>query len=356
MNTVRTYVPKQLDSKRSDIRLLRSQSGAGPTSELLYKNLPHDFDISWLQPVSTLKEADFVLLPQSIRSTGDKLQGYLKNICVEASADHKAVVGFIGTDLAYRLHVKGIWAFTASAYGHTMQKNEIMMVPYVEDLSVGKEISIRKKSAKPIIGFCGYAGFPNTKTKVRYLVKNLLLDALAFVTRNPHHLVYKRGIYFRRKAMEILSRDARVQTNFIVRDSFGGNVTTTKVDPARAREEYIQNMLDSDFVLAPKGDGNYSARFYEALSLGRIPILIDTDMVLPLENSLDYSKCILRVPHTEVHRLGEIVHDFYTTLTDESFAEMQRAARNAFAEHLRYDRFFAEVLPTLKGKMPPASL
>lgn len=352
MNSVRVYVPTRLDEKRADIRLLRSKPGSAQSSELLYKSLPKDFDLSWLQPDATLAEADLVLLPQSIRSVGEKLQSYLRKLHTHI-AHEKPIAGFIGTDLAYKIHVAGIWAFTASAYRQTLQNNEIVMVPFVEDLSAEKSIFVRTKSAKPIVGFCGYAGFPNTKTKVRYVVKNFLLDVLAFITRNTHYLVYKRGIYFRRKAMSLLARDARVQTNFIVRDSFGGNTATIKLDPARAREEYIQNMLDSDFVLAPKGDGNYSARFYEALSLGRIPILIDTDMVLPLEDTLDYSKFILRVPHTELHRLGEVVHDFYATLTDESFAEMQRAARKAFEEHLRYDRFFSNVLPALKGKMPP---
>ena len=109
-------------------------------------------------------------------------------------------------------------------------------------------------------------------------------------------------------------------------------------------------MVNSDFVLCPKGDGNYSVRFYEALSLGRIPILIDTDMVLPLEETLDYSKFILRVDHADMHRLEDIVADFYEALSNEEFQAMQMEAREAFATHLRYDSFFNTALPILERK------
>ncbi len=353
---IRLYLAPPFAPQKPTIRIVRTHATKNERNEaLLFKGLPKDWNLDAITFTSQLEEADAVLVPQAMKRPSEAWSRYFESVYTQAQSVGKPTYLFIGGDLAHKTHLRRehVVAFKGTEYRKSIEPNEIIFPGYVEDLGEGREVSIRKKSAKPIIGFCGYAGFPSTKTKVRYWVKNALLDVLAFIMRNPHHLVYKRGIYFRRWAMEVLGRDTRVETNFIIRDSFGGNAATTKVDPAQARAEYIQNMLDSDFVLAPKGDGNYSARFYEALSLGRIPILIDTDMVLPLEGTLDYSTFILRVPHTEVHRLGEIVHDFYATLTDESFADMQRAARKAFAEHLRYDRFFAEVLPALKGKMPP---
>ena len=35
-------------------------------------------------------------------------------------------------------------------------------------------------------------------------------------------------------------------------------------------------MLASPYILCVRGAGNYSARFYEALALGRIPVLVNT--------------------------------------------------------------------------------
>lgn len=56
-----------------------------------------------------------------------------------------------------------------------------------------------------------------------------------------------------------------------------------------ARREYYRHMMNSSFTLCMRGGGNFSYRFYEALSFGRIPILIDTDMELPFEAAAQWS-------------------------------------------------------------------
>ena len=38
-----------------------------------------------------------------------------------------------------------------------------------------------------------------------------------------------------------------------------------------------------------RGAGNFSYRFYETLMMGRIPIFIDTDCVLPFEELINFS-------------------------------------------------------------------
>ncbi len=51
-----------------------------------------------------------------------------------------------------------------------------------------------------------------------------------------------------------------------------------------------------------------------------------------------------------MHRLGDIVADFYASITDEQFVAMQEAARSTFQTYLRYDRFFNYMIPLLKDK------
>lgn len=48
----------------------------------------------------------------------------------------------------------------------------------------------------------------------------------------------------------------------------------------------ITDIQNADFILSVKGDGSFFCRFYEALSLGRIPFFIDTDCILPFENMI----------------------------------------------------------------------
>jgi hypothetical protein len=82
--------------------------------------------------------------------------------------------------------------------------------------------------------------------------------------------------------------------------------------------------------------------------MGRLPLVIDTDMRLPLESSLDYPSFILRVPHTEIPGLADHVAKFWDSLTDESYRRMQEAALAAYKGFLRYDAYFNEALPKLK--------
>lgn len=349
MSPVRLLCAPRFDPKKEDVRIVRSFGGEA-SDKLLYKKLPGDFKFTSFEFVENVADADFVLLPQSLRKDTPKWQAYFATQKAFAARHKKELVLFIGTDHAHRMHVDGAIVFKGSAYASRMHENEIVSVPYAEDLSQSIPPPLREKSAKPVISFCGYAGFPDIKTHAKYLIKNVLIDVVSRIIVNPEFRVFKRGIYFRRTAIRALQGSERVETSFIIRDSFSGNTATTRLNPQEARKEYIENMINSDFVLCPKGDGNYSVRFYEALSLGRIPILIDTDMVLPLEKTLDYSRFILRVPHTEISQIASIVADFYASIPNEEFAAMQIAAREIFAKYLRYDSFFNVALPRIKEK------
>ncbi len=351
MSTTKLFIAERFKKDKDDIRIIRTYGARRANEILLFKGVPADWDLSNFEFTDSLAEADFVLVPQAVKKISPQWHTYFETIYANARSAGKRLILFIGGDLGNRVHVdrEGVAVFKGSDYVHNMTKNEIIMPGYAEDLGKLYDSPIQKKGEKPVVSFCGYAGFPSLKTHLRYLVKNAYLDARS-IFGDPHSLVLKRGIYFRRKALAQLAASSRIDTNFLIRSTFSGNVASAAKDPAVLRREYIDNILNSDFVLAPKGDGNYSVRFYEALSLGRIPLLIDTDMRLPLEGVIDYSAFILRVPHTELYRLGDIVADFYEKLTDEKFAAMQLRAKEVFQTHLRYDKYFNTVFPILKER------
>ena len=88
-------------------------------------------------------------------------------------------------------------------------------------------------------------------------------------------------------------------------------------------------MDNSDFALAIKGDGNFSFRFYEALSAGRIPFFINTECVLPLEDILDYQNFVLFVDYKKINSAGEIVGEFYENMDNDRFLKMQTSAKRS---------------------------
>lgn len=346
-DVVKLFLAPRFNKKKEDVRILRSYQRNKSIADPIFKRLPSDWDLSGIEYVDTLQEADFVLIPQAIKRLTPAWLTYLDAVEAGVKGSGLRIIVFVGGDLGHKVHIdrENVIVCKGTAYASSMKPNEILFPGYAEDLGQENDVAPRAKGALPTVGFCGYAGFPNRWSFFRYSVKNFLLDVCAAVTRDPRYRAFKRGIYFRRTAMHYLSANPRIRTSFVIRDSFSGvNIP----NPKSARDEYIRNMIQSDFVLCPKGDGNYSIRFFEALSLGRIPILIDTDIVLPLEKSIDYSKFVIRIPHTELSRIGDTIADFFEAISDADFINMQSAARSAFKEYLRYDSFFNTLLPVLK--------
>jgi hypothetical protein len=299
------------------------------SKEIPLRLLGFDF----IEKVASAALADFILIPQFIRQMSPKVAHYLAELRAFAAAHKKEVIALKGGDLSYRFMIPGCITFAASLY-KSKNYGEIAMPAPIDDLS-SREVASRVKSTLPTVSFCGYAEVGSVGEALMYYAKNILYAP-----------VYRRGIYWRRKAMGAVSKDARMTTSFIVRPRFGGK--SGNLGTPQMREEYLQNIEQSDFVLCPKGDANYSARFYETLALGRIPVLIDTDMVLPLEHLIDYSKIMVRVPYSEVNRVGDYILDFWNAHSDESFQAVGHEARETFEKYLRYDAFFDIALQSLK--------
>ncbi|MDZ4284814.1 MAG: exostosin family protein [Patescibacteria group bacterium] len=333
------------------VSLIRIQKGQHDTGQTLFTNtLPRTFALTSYEFVPTIADADYALFPHAIRSKKDSLLPAVRKAREEARAAGKQIIVFVGGDLSHDIFIDDVIVLKGSQYRLLKRPNEIIVLPPAEDFADSMAIAPRAKSEKPVISFCGWAGFATPLSYAKYALKNAWIDVNALATRAPRLRVFKKGLYWRRKAMRVLARDRRIETRFIVRKTFSANAKTISLDPIVARREYIENMRESDLVLAPKGDGNFSVRFYEALSMGRIPIVIDTDMVFPLEDLIRYDDFILRVPYTDIDLLADIVVDFYATVSEEKFIAMQKAARAAYERYLRYDAFFNTLFPRLNPK------
>ena len=293
------------------------------------KDIFDDFTEPIVQIVNDAFSADFILVPHNYFSIKNNEQ-YIRNVIDLSKKYSKKIILFAIGDSAENIDIPDCIILRMSQYARQKQRNEIIIPAYATDLSYGLFVSTRNKMTIPVIGFCGWASMSNLKNNIIFWIKNSLKIS------SP----YRSGLYFRKKVISVLNKSSLIKTNFIIRDSYGANERTVKLDPKLTREEYRNNMIDSDFILAPKGDGNYSVRFYEALSLGRIPILIDTDCPLPLGKEIDYSRFILKVSYKDIDKMDKIVADFYSKLSSEQWLIMQKEAKRVFDEQLRIDVFF----------------
>jgi hypothetical protein len=204
------------------------------------------------------------------------------------------------------------------------------------------KVDVRKKGPKPVIGFCGYAAMKPMKLAYALLanMNHNLSCMLGRAKYGPTPLV--PATLLRARALNVLSRDERADCRFIIRDRYRAGFrrgADQSLSAAHAAREFFNNILDTDYTVCLRGNGNWSVRFYETLACGRIPIFIDTDCVLPFEFAVDWKKYCVWVDRSDVSRIADVVSDFHNRLSSEDFIELQLRCRRLWEERLSLSGF-----------------
>lgn len=110
------------------------------------------------------------------------------------------------------------------------------------------------------------------------------------------------------------------------------------------RKLYFESITDSKFVLCPKGAGSTSARFFETIWFGRIPILIADDTKLPLEHMIPWNNLIVKVSERDMD-MHEKIQNFLNTKNIEQVSLKLRTISRKY-----FDRKFLPELIKLELK------
>jgi hypothetical protein len=87
-------------------------------------------------------------------------------------------------------------------------------------------------------------------------------------------------------------------------------------------QDYVGHMREVTYVLCPRGIENFSFRFFEALKFGRVPVLIDTDVVLP--EGTNWDELMVRVPYSRLPEISDIVAEDHRNRTAADFIARQQ--------------------------------
>ncbi len=193
------------------------------------------------------------------------------------------------------------------------------------------QLNKRKKSNIPVIGFDGIANYPKIKligTIAKNYVRNVSYKILNRLERPDSIIPF---FLKRRQLLDKLKMSKEVRTNFTIRDSFapgtiGGN--------SEARNDFIRNINSSDYTFCYRGAANYSLRFYETLCLGRIPLFINSNCVLPFNEMVDWKNTILWIEENESDYMVEKIMDFHLSMTNDQFIEKQQYCREIWVKYL----------------------
>lgn len=286
----------------------------------------------------SLNEADYSILPMNleyyyIRNRIEQMRAFIE----DARAAGKPVVVINDGDNSIRKIPDGVIVLSQNVY---QSRRTILEFghPFIVDDPMPEyfhstTISLRTKGEKPIVGFDGVAGQPLLKVIYHFFV-NLFL----YVKSLTGLSIYARNIVIpapvlRKRILALLESDDRICANFIKRKQFRAGAKTPEEQRIKTSEFY-RNMLESDYVLCVRGNGNFSKRFYETLSMGRIPVFVNTDCVLPFDNIIDWKKYCIWVEESEVGMIATKVAEFHNMISDQEFQNLQLSCRHLWEEYL----------------------
>tara|TARA_B100001248_G_scaffold139327_1_gene104601 strand:+ start:29712 stop:30806 length:1095 start_codon:yes stop_codon:yes gene_type:complete len=271
-----------------------------------------------------------------------------------AKACGKKVLVFYFSDSEDKVPIDNAIVFRTSLSRSTRTANEFAMPAFFrkpEDFW-SKDWEARKKEPKATVGFCGNVDNRAHETNpLKACLKNLGYSIMkrpklmcAFESFGISITKHK-GRKLRTQLLHAFEKSNAVQTNFLVREFFNNGVgrlsPEKQADAAlKAKQEYIANTLGSDYILTPRGGGNFSYRFYETLSLGRIPLFLNTDCVLPFEEFINWKDTLLWVEEDELANAPDIAAKVHQQTSEEGFIKKQEACKTLWKEWLSYDGFY----------------
>ncbi len=253
-------------------------------------------------------------------------------------------------DIEHPISTPDTLVLRAGGYRFSHKENEISVPFYADDLLevfCSGHLQLREKGEKAKIGFSGWAELTR-KQELRTTLKELPVRIRSLF--DSRYGAKRKGVFFRRKALTVLNNSALVESNFLIRRSYSGHRNDALGDQAQLRREFVDNLLQSDYGLDVRGDANASIRLSEILSLGRIPVIIDTERNFPFSDKLDYSSFSLLVDFRDLPRLGERIAAFHHALSPEKFKAMQLRAREIFRNYFRVDALTQHLMEEIRNK------
>jgi hypothetical protein len=119
-------------------------------------------------------------------------------------------------------------------------------------------------------------------------------------------------------------------------------------DQSEYRRGFYQSIHQSLYSICCRGTENYAIRFYETLCLGRIPVVVDTDLRLPLEDRIDYERHCLIIPKNMAGHAAQLILDHHRRHSSDELRQQQIANRHLWEMHLSPQAFYGELLPLLR--------
>jgi hypothetical protein len=298
-----------------------------------------------------LRSCDLAVLPYSYLSPDHPSYQHQLMFIQDAVRIEKPVLVICGGDRYRRVREKNILVLRYELYKSRKKKYEFQIPQWTQDLAAQRDKSwpcTIKKAVKPKISFCGFSpplssdlDTTNHSQQIRHWLEQIPLV----------NNYFKPRFSFRVRAIQQLLNDQNVVCDFIIRDQFAFDqwgkldLSTTSLN----RIQFIENMYHSPYALCARGGANCSLRLYEALSCGRIPIIVDTDCVFPFEDVVCWSDYAIIVPQEKIRSIGSIIRKSHCEMLDSQFEARQIMCRQLWDEWVCPQGFYSKFVNVLRS-------
>lgn len=297
----------------------------------------HSFDASTYRIVHEVGESDIILLPYRYDVACAKCPDVLRAVRAAAlSAGKPILIDAVG-DADYAISEPRSIILRYGGYRFLKRDNDIIIPPYSEDLLetyCGGVLNVRPKRARPTVCFAGWTDVS------RYQYLRSFLKEIPVRVRGTFDMRYRacqKGVFVRKAVLKAFEHTERVETSFVRRSGYSGNMKTMNGEPEVLRREFVDNALNADIGLDVRGDANASTRLFELLSLGRVPAIIDTERNLPFSEFIDYRTFAIIIDHSDIRRAPDIIREQYDSFSEDEWQSMQNKARDVYIEWFRLD-------------------
>lgn len=292
--------------------------------------------------VEAIEDADVCILPVDLGFylLNDRKQE-LDVFVATAKKLEKKIWIYSGGDFGTTL-LDDVFMFRLGGFHSKMNTNTFVLPSFIND----PFNSILKnnwhhliKEEKPTIGFVGNADGSFFKW-----IKEVIIYSKQSLNRLLEKDFTDKQVFFpsssiRFKLLEKLRISEMVEVDFIYRNKYRGGATT-EAQKNKTTLEFYKNIERNLYIFCLRGSGNFSVRFYETLMMGRIPILVNTDVRLPFYDKINWDKhCVFTDSDTMIKDLLQ----FHKSHTNQELIEIQKSNRELALGLLNRQKYFIEI-------------
>jgi hypothetical protein len=287
---------------------------------------PRGIQSHFYQKLATTKhfdEANLVLVPhewQDIRRN----QEYL--IHLRELSNGAPILIFNTGDVSPPVNLKN--AIQIRTFLHPGESNQgKIVIPYPV---LGRDFKIRDWNKTPRVGFMGQ-------------LPRISPGSLISRPKPSFRFPIKSSSYLNRRLSiaKLRKLGPEVNVDLVIRPAFTAHHKNKNLVAHSA--EFQNQLFECDYILCPRGYGNTSIRFYESLSAGKTPILVESEGGMPeLAEDQEWRNHILSVNFkskwTEI-----ILQDWMTLSKGDNYLNRQLSNRELFNSILDFESYMTHL-------------